>query len=506
MFSESRPDLTQRSITTHQEYPCHVQTYDSYGSEPTNTTHNSSIQNINKSSTLFLDLQKDPFYDNKPSWKEITNFINEDLCDTLHIRKQLKDVQLHPTKMLLLITFSETQYKNFISCRIKSGNGILWKAYNIKIKEYNGEYATQSMDVIGVNPNYEENSMKEVFRNLKIGEITSITRNTLDPIKLPNVTNGIWTIKIELYNPLRPNPTYIFNKEINELWAIEFKSEIPISWMHSCTTKNLRNSDIHNNIIPDSQNRNFHEDINRKKETIKENEDYNVNDLDVNSLHFGEVIQTIKGQNIKTTLTKNKSINVIVRTDIIEETITQGEQVILTFNKICSESEYTANKIIPLRKWNNKKHHFTGTIVHKNKEYIVIQFIKDLQIQYAIMKKYSLIKHQRNITVKEGETIKFITKPKHHPHKAIFGFIYETTYHNLSKTFESEAEEISKIEQFILQSKMESHDSPTNLHPNTYIQALTKEQELDLIFGPNAAIIKTENLETQNIDEGMNEN
>ena len=276
--------------------------------------------------------------------------------------------------------------------------------------------------------------------------------------------------------------------------------------MHSCTTKNLRNSDIHNNIIPDSQNRSFHEDTNRKKETIKENEDYNVNDLDVNSLHFGEVIQTLKGQNIKTTLTKNKSINVIVRTDIIEETITQGEQVILTFNKICSESEYTANKIIPLRKWNNKKHHFTGTIVHKNKEYIVIQFIKDLQIQYAIMKKYSLIKHQRNITVKEGETIKFITKSKHHPHKAIFGFIYETTYHNLGKTFESEAEEISKIEQFILQSKMESHDSPTNLHPNTYIQALTKEQELDLIFGPNAAIIKTENLETQNIDEGMNEN
>ena len=125
MFSESRPYLTQRSITTHQEYPCHVQTYDSYGSVPTNTIHNSSSQNINKSSTLFLDLQEDPFYDNKPSWKEITNFINEDLCDTLHIRKQLKDVLLHPTKMLLLITFSETQYKNFISCRIKSGNGIL---------------------------------------------------------------------------------------------------------------------------------------------------------------------------------------------------------------------------------------------------------------------------------------------------------------------------------------------------------------------------------------------
>ena len=119
MFSESRPDLTQRSITTHQEYPCHVQTYDSYGSEPTNTIHNPSSQNINKSSTLFLDLQKDPFYDNKPSWKEITDFINEDLCDILHIRKQLKDVQLHPTKMLLLISFSETQYKNFISCKIK---------------------------------------------------------------------------------------------------------------------------------------------------------------------------------------------------------------------------------------------------------------------------------------------------------------------------------------------------------------------------------------------------
>ena len=68
MFSESRPDLTQRSITTHQEYPCHVQTYDSYGSVPTNTIHNSSSQNINKSSTLFLDLQEDPFYNNKPSW------------------------------------------------------------------------------------------------------------------------------------------------------------------------------------------------------------------------------------------------------------------------------------------------------------------------------------------------------------------------------------------------------------------------------------------------------
>ena len=281
--------------------------------------------------------------------------------------------------------------------------------------------------------------------------------------------------------------------------------------MHTYTSKTIKDLVIHDDIGPNNQNKDYLEKTNEEKETIEENTDYNIDDLDVNSLHLGEVIKTIKGQNIKTTLTSNHSINVTFRTEILNETITQGEQVILTFSRTYPENKYTANKIIPLHSWNSKKHHFTGTILHENVDHIIIQFIKKLQVQYAVIKKYSLIKHQRNITVNGGEAIKFITKPKYpctnkHLCKAIFGFIYDPAEYIPSKAFEpSETEEISKIEQFILQSKIEPYNSLEESQQDLDKHELTKEQELDLIFGPNAATLDPENLKTRNYKEDMNE-
>ena len=56
-----------------------------------------------RQSTLVIESYEACFYKEKPKWDQIAEFVFKDLCPSDELRKAVKDVQLHPVKMLLFI-------------------------------------------------------------------------------------------------------------------------------------------------------------------------------------------------------------------------------------------------------------------------------------------------------------------------------------------------------------------------------------------------------------------
>ena len=72
-----------------------------------------------RKSTLVVEMYEKSFYKLKPTWDKIADFIYSDLCQTPELRKNVKDVQFHPVKMLLFIRFSEDKFKDEVLEKIQ---------------------------------------------------------------------------------------------------------------------------------------------------------------------------------------------------------------------------------------------------------------------------------------------------------------------------------------------------------------------------------------------------
>ena len=54
-----------------------------------------------------VEMYEPAFYRQKPTMDKIADFVYRDLCNTADLRKEVKDVQFHPVKILLFMKFSE---------------------------------------------------------------------------------------------------------------------------------------------------------------------------------------------------------------------------------------------------------------------------------------------------------------------------------------------------------------------------------------------------------------
>ena len=70
-----------------------------------------------RKSTLVIEMYEACFYKQKPRWDQIENFVYNDLCPTDDLRKSVKDVQLHPVKMLIFVRFSEDKIRDYIATK-----------------------------------------------------------------------------------------------------------------------------------------------------------------------------------------------------------------------------------------------------------------------------------------------------------------------------------------------------------------------------------------------------
>ena len=74
-----------------------------------------------RKSTIVVEMYESCFYKEKPKWDQIADFVYKDLCPTDDLRKAVKDVQLHPVKMLIFIRFSEDKYRDLVLLSVSLG-------------------------------------------------------------------------------------------------------------------------------------------------------------------------------------------------------------------------------------------------------------------------------------------------------------------------------------------------------------------------------------------------
>ena len=103
-------------------------------------------------STLVIEMYEACFYKNKPKFDQIANFIYKDLCPTDDLRRAVRDVQLHPVKMLIFVRFSEDKFRDCIASNICSNEGVMWSEYNVKVKGYSIDAEVKFIRLLGVSP------------------------------------------------------------------------------------------------------------------------------------------------------------------------------------------------------------------------------------------------------------------------------------------------------------------------------------------------------------------
>ena len=107
-----------------------------------------------RKSSLVIEMYEACFYRDKPKWDQIAEFIYSDLCPTEELRRSVKDVQLHPVKMLIFVRFSEDKYRDQVVAKIQA-NGLNWSSYGVKVKGYSLDSQVKFIRLLGVSPETE---------------------------------------------------------------------------------------------------------------------------------------------------------------------------------------------------------------------------------------------------------------------------------------------------------------------------------------------------------------
>ena len=176
-----------------------------------------------RKSTLVVEMYESCFYKEKPKWDQIADFVYNDLCPTDDIRKAIKDVQLHPVKMLIFIRFTDDKYRDEVVARIRSAAGVTWSAYRVKVKGYSLDAQVKFIRLLGVSPETEAPEIVRVIKDVGIGEVIEIKKGYLDSARLPGVTNGTWSLRVKIADADKSIPSYIHCRDEGDLWSLNFE-------------------------------------------------------------------------------------------------------------------------------------------------------------------------------------------------------------------------------------------------------------------------------------------
>ena len=82
--------------------------------------------------SLCVDLYQPAFYDRKPNWEDLADFVYSVLAvggtsAPQQIRAAVVDIQLHPVKKLLFLKFDDQTIRDEIATRLQTG--IVWPAF-----------------------------------------------------------------------------------------------------------------------------------------------------------------------------------------------------------------------------------------------------------------------------------------------------------------------------------------------------------------------------------------
>ena len=180
--------------------------------------------------SLVVEMYQSSFYRQKPNWDRIAEFVYSDLCTTEDLRKEVKDVQFHPVKMLLFVKFSEEMWRDVVVEKLQSTEGVTWTEYGVRVKGYSLDAEVKFIRLLGVSPETGEEEIKETFLELGIGEVIELKKGWLDAKRLPGVTNGTWALRVKILDPDKIIPSYIHRRDEGELWSLNFEGRIFCCW------------------------------------------------------------------------------------------------------------------------------------------------------------------------------------------------------------------------------------------------------------------------------------
>ena len=85
-----------------------------------------------RKNSLCVDLYQPAFYDRKPDWEDLAEFVYSVLAvggtsSPQQIRSAVQDIQLHPVKKLLFLKFTDQVIRDEVATRLHSG--LVWPAF-----------------------------------------------------------------------------------------------------------------------------------------------------------------------------------------------------------------------------------------------------------------------------------------------------------------------------------------------------------------------------------------
>ena len=178
--------------------------------------------------SLCVDLYQPAFYDRKPNWEDLADFVYSVLAvggtsAPQQIRAAVVDIQLHPVKKLLFLKFDDQTIRDEIATRLQTG--IVWPAFATSVTGWGMDKPVERLRVLGVSPETDEKDIRSVLQSY--GEIVEAKKGFISK-KLPGCTNGIWTVKLIL-NEEKLLPPFLIMKEEGEVWQLA-TGEVSVCW------------------------------------------------------------------------------------------------------------------------------------------------------------------------------------------------------------------------------------------------------------------------------------
>jgi len=181
-----------------------------------------SLNYQNRENSVCIELHS---LERLPEWDEIVQFVNHVLCPNEDSRDDLEDIQLHPVEKKLFLKFKSQSVSNIIAQRF-SADEVEWPEFHTRVQGWLLDRQSMiNFKLLGASPESSEEDIKSVLA--KYGKVLRLEKGQVSP-RLPNVTNGIWNVKMLLAVDTKVPQYFVFNDE-GEVWKMEADNHCTIN-------------------------------------------------------------------------------------------------------------------------------------------------------------------------------------------------------------------------------------------------------------------------------------
>ena len=170
--------------------------------------------------SLCVDLYLPAFFQKKPSYEDLAEFVYSVLSvggtsPPQLIRAAVQDIQLHPVKKLHL--------RDEVVVRLQGG--LVWLAFDSTVTGWAMDKPMERIRVLGTSPETNEAELRQILG--QYGEILEAQKGLISK-KLPGCTNGIWTVKMFVFEG-KSLPPFLIMKDEGEVWQLA-NGEASVCW------------------------------------------------------------------------------------------------------------------------------------------------------------------------------------------------------------------------------------------------------------------------------------